>query len=236
MINAHDIIDKGLSRFEFDANKVKLVKASGGYSSWTNEKHFSVVFEYDDPELANAVKNTRYSTGWSKSLVTKTENRGDEPVRLLIVRTKNFPLRKKKGCAKKSGIEHNTANSIADAEIGIQKFQEKYNMDLAIQQFSLFFEDFTLWLEDEEKKAVVSKFGNVGGYKDIDGVEAIDKEIALLRKQITELKQKRFDIKKKGVIEFLQSDTEACHEDFKQLLVDAVKDSKPISRGVLDLY
>lgn len=219
-IDTDKLITSGLDKIQFDPKKVVRVKLEDIRSEYSKEARRVVIYKYEDMELALKMFDLGYSNGWNDTAVSVDFYRRSNVDGLLIQKRIVSKLRKSPngGFTKKSLERHEER----------VKNLDQYDMDYATEQFRQAIEHFNKWYVDEQTNKIVERYSEVGNwkYEKEEEITKMDEEIEQLRDRLSNLIDKKFDKMCDVLLQSIKSESLPINEDFKQPLIEAVKQKR----------
>jgi hypothetical protein len=180
----------------------------------------SIKFIYKDDSLAEVNKFYGYFPNMMKRVEYSTHSKG-----LVYYIAQAVKMRKKPNVNQftdKTVSDYNAINLMPEIEIIHNAFKD-------------YFDALNLELETKIKNQIIEKYGKIGAYcfKDNETLSSIESEIDTIENKLKELKDAKHDLKKSLSINFIESTSEV-HSDYKQDLVNTIKEEKRKERFFFD--
>ena len=101
---------------------------------------------------------------------------------------------------------------------------ESVDVDFIAEELQKLIADFNEWYAEEQKKKVVSTYGDIYGWKweTVEEIVNMDVEIKALEEELKQLRNKKFDRQCTLAVEFVKDKAEKIAEEFKQPLIEEI--------------
>ena len=220
-IDAQDIVEKGIQQVEFDPSKIKVIVSDKNIGEWGSEGCQRVTVKYLDEDLAQLMAENNYYIDWAKTIFRGGQQARYSSDRKSIDFYKSVSVKLRK----KPNVKGYTQKSIDQFEEKAKAMVEKYtNVDFIAEELQKLIANFNEWYAEEQKKKVVSTYGDIYGWKweTVEEIVAMNEEIKALEEELKQLRNKKFDRQCTLAVEFIKDKAEKIAEEFKQPLVDEI--------------
>jgi hypothetical protein len=220
-IMAQDIVEKGIQQVEFNPDLIKVSVSDRTIGDWGNEGYQRVFVSYNDEDLAQIMAINNYHINWAETIFKGQHQATYSSDRKSIDFSKSVTVKLRK----KPNVKGYTQKSISEFEEKANAMVEKYsNVDFIAEELQKLIAHFNEWYAEEQKKKVVSTYGDVYAWKweTVEEIVAMDEEIKAMQKKIDELRNKKFDRQCTLAVEYVKDKAEKIAEEFKQPLIDEI--------------
>lgn len=221
-IMAQDIVEKGIQQVEFNPDLIDVFVSDKQIGDWGGEGYQRVSVAYKDEDLAQLMAVNNYYIDWAKTIF-----RGEHQDRYSSDRKAiKFHKSVTEKLRKKPNVKGYTQKSIDAFEEKAKAIVDKYtDVDFITEELKKLIADFNEWYAKEQKKKVVSTYGNIYSWKweTVEEIVAMDEEIKAMQKKLDELRNKKFDRQCTLAVEYVKDKAEKIAEEFKQPLIEEIE-------------
>jgi hypothetical protein len=226
-LDLNHVLEQGFTKLQYNPDLLQieikeddLKKHLEDFSSKYPYARKSIKFIYKDDSLAEVNKFYGYFPNMGKRVEYSTHSKG-----LVYYIAQAVKMRKK------PNVNQFTDNTVSEYN-AINLMPE---MEVVHNAFKDYFNALNLELETKIKNQIIEKYGKISAYcfKDNETLSNIESEIDTLENKLKELKDAKHDLKKSLSINFIESTSEV-HSDYKQDLVNTIKEEKRKERFFFD--
>lgn len=221
-IMAQDIIEKGIQQVEFDPSKITTFVSDKSIGEWNSEGYQRVTVKYEDEDLAQLMAENNYHIDWAETIFKGGQQARYSSDRKSIDFHKSVSVKLRK----KPNVKEYTQKSIDQFEEKAKAMVDKYtDVDFLSEELQKLIANFNEWYAEEQKKKVVSTYGDIYSWKweTVEEIVTMDEEIKVMQEKLNELRNKKFDRQCTLAVEFIKDKAEKIAEEFKQPLIEEIE-------------